>query len=237
MLSRLDSPRKQKYGADLAITRLNDDLRRIYELWGYDPITKTLNPNELDPFGPDPQRESFFKHDVEQRKKAIEYIENHYPKPKECEGAKNSDKEITTDNEYIKEVLYENEELKIKQTQFIDENNKLRKDLADLKTELEDLKQPLTELTTVQKVRMELAYQLLKAAGLTDDTLKKQNNKQKVATIMSVLLDIHNKNARGNDAQTCATYLSAAEPLPERHKPTVEQLNKLMSDLEIDIIL
>ncbi len=237
MLSRLDSPRKQMYGADLAIARLNDDLREIYKEWGYNPETNKFASIAGDPLGLDPQSKIDFFNYIEPKREAVEYIKEHYPKPKDCKETEESDKEIKTDDDYVKKVLSENEELKEKQAQYINENNTLRKDLAELKTELDNLKQPLTELDAAQKVRMALAFQLLKAAGLTDDMLKKWNSKQKAATIMSELLHIHNNNAKGNFAQTCATYLSAAEPLSERHKPTIEKLNTLMSELGIKIQL
>ncbi|MBR2238321.1 MAG: hypothetical protein IJ887_10680 [Prevotella sp.] len=120
----------------------------------------------------------------------------------------------------------------------------LNKQLAELKQENEDLKkkvaelqQPVENLTAKQKVRMELALQLLKAAGATDEVLEQQSNKQKAATIMSVLLDIRNNNSRGNEAQTCATYISARDLSPTRHQETIDKLNLLLKELNINIQL
>ena len=106
---------------------------------------------------------------------------------------------------------------------------------ADLKNTIAELQQPVEEVPAVQKVRMELAFQLLKKAGLTDDVLQQQNNKQKVATVMSILLDIHNKNKKGNEAQTCATYLSARDLSHSRHEDTINIINALLKELNIEV--
>lgn len=111
----------------------------------------------------------------------------------------------------------------------------LEEENANLKNTIAELQQPVEELSAVQKVRMELAYQLLKKAGLTDEVLQKQSNKQKVATLMSMLLDIHNKNKNGNKAQTCATYLSARDLSRSRHEDTINIINALLKELNIEI--
>lgn len=111
----------------------------------------------------------------------------------------------------------------------------LKEENTDLKNTIAELQQPVEEMPAVQKVRMELVFQLLKKAGLTDDVLQQQNNKQKVATIMSILLDIHNKNKKGNEAQTCATYLSARDLSRSRHEETINKINALLKELNIDV--
>ena len=102
---------------------------------------------------------------------------------------------------------------------------------------IQDLLQPVEDIPAVQKVRMELAFQLLQAAGMTDEILELQGNKQKAATVMSLLLNIQNNNSRENKAQTCATYLSARDLSRSRHQDTIEKINPLLKDLGIDITL
>lgn len=99
----------------------------------------------------------------------------------------------------------------------------------------DDPEENIEELPATQKVRMELALLLLKKAGLTDEVLNQQKNKLKVATIMATLLDIHSNNKRGNDAQTCSTYISARDLSRDRHKLTIENINSILKELNIDI--
>ncbi len=236
-LSLLDDPHKQTYGADLAIARLNDELCEIYNEWGYDPKTKQFDIDEHNSFVYEPNDKKVFYDSVNYKEWAIEYIKNHYPKPKKLKEEKDSDKVITSDYNSEKEMSSEIKELKNQQAQNIAIIKKLEEEKKKIEEELDFLKQPFEELTAVQKVRMKLAFRLLEAAGLTDDVLKKQSNKQKTAQIMSVLLDIHSNNARGNGAQTCATFISAKETLSERHLQIIEKLNNLLNELNINVQL
>ena len=101
--------------------------------------------------------------------------------------------------------------------------------------EAEEADENIEELPATQKVRMELALLLLKKAGLTDEVLSQQGNKQKAATIMATLLDIHSNNKKGNEAQTCATYISARDLSRDRHEQIIENINSLLKELNIDI--
>ncbi len=104
-----------------------------------------------------------------------------------------------------------------------------------LKNTIEELQKPVKELPAPQKVRMELAQLLLEKAGMTEEVLRQQGKKQKAATLMSCLLDIHNNNKKGNNAQTCATYISARDLPRNRHEQTIASLNSLLNELNIDI--
>lgn len=129
------------------------------------------------------------------------------------EGKADEDTELTTRFEHVKK---ENEEL-----------SKL----------VEELQKPVENLTAVQKVRMELARRLMEKAGMTDEVLSHQGNKQKAATVMSLLLDICNNNKRCNPAQTCATYLSSPMLPKKCDEKTINKLNSLLSELNIGIQL
>lgn len=104
--------------------------------------------------------------------------------------------------------------------------------------ELEELLQPVEGFNENQKVRIELARQLMMKAGMDDNILDKHGNKKKAAQVISTLLGIENNNKRGNKAQTCATFLSENKhELPQRYKKDVERLNTLLSELGIDILM
>ena len=109
--------------------------------------------------------------------------------------------------------------------------------IAELEAKVKELQLPVENLNAPQKLRMELTCCLLNKAGMTDEILKIQGNKQKAASVMSLLLDIKNTNARGNEAQTCATYLSDRNYPRERHMATIEKINPLLQSLGIDIQL
>ena len=91
-----------------------------------------------------------------------------------------------------------------------------------------------------QKIRMEVAYRLMRKAGMKPHGL----TKQRIAEFMSMLLDIKSDNARGNKAQTCATYISArlndkkknAFAL-EINKNTTDDVKSRAKELGMDITL
>ena len=114
----------------------------------------------------------------------------------------------------------------------------LERQLKESQATIEDLTQPVEELNAEQKVRMAFALQLLKAAGLTDEVLKKHGNKAKAASIMSLLLNIISNNSRGNKAQICQTFISDPRYYPrDDNKDTLKRLNSLCSDLGINVCL
>ena len=77
-LALLNDFHRKKHGADLAIARLKDDLREIYEDYDYDPKKKIFKG---DPY----YKESFWK-EVDPLKAAIDYYTKHYPKRKEVDA-------------------------------------------------------------------------------------------------------------------------------------------------------
>lgn len=115
----------------------------------------------------------------------------------------------------------------------------LEKDFQQAKDIIEELRLPVEELTAEQKVRMAFTLQLLKAAGLTDEKLKKRGNGAKVATIISFLTDITSNNQRGNEAQICQTFLSDKAKYYPRTKnmDTLIRLNSLCVELGINCSL
>lgn len=111
----------------------------------------------------------------------------------------------------------------------------LQKEIKALKQELKELKQPVEGFSAAQKVRMELAFRLMEKAGMSLDG---HGNKIKAAQVLSMMLDIKSpNNAKGNEAKTCAQYVSSRDYSRSRHKETVDKLNPLLRDLNIDIQL
>ena len=76
-LSNVTDRRKAIYGADLAISRLNDDLREIYEDWEYNPDTNSFEYE--DDLIRDLDSEQRVRDSIEIRKSAVEYIIDHFP--------------------------------------------------------------------------------------------------------------------------------------------------------------
>ncbi len=134
--------------------------------------------------------------------------------------------------EYCEECQFKQKETDL-QTALIDKEKRIK----ELQDEIEELRRPIKKLNPKDKVRMKLALQLLYKAGLTDESLKVYGNKQKAAVVMSLLLNIVSDNAKGNTAQTCATFISAGEKLSSRHQDDVNKINDLLSGLGIDIQL
>ena len=161
---------------------------------------------------------------------AIVYYNIHHPSKKKTGGKQTS---LKKDHPPQNDDGQENADIE----QLTARINKLQQENDELKKRIAELVQPVESLTAAQKVRMELAFRLLQAAGATDEVLEQQNNKQKAARVMSVLLDIHNNNSRGNPAQTCATYISARDLSTTRHKEMIDIVNPLLKELKIDIQL
>lgn len=115
----------------------------------------------------------------------------------------------------------------------------LQSNLQEANQIIEEYRQPVEELTAKDKIRMAFALQLLKEAGLTDETIKVRGNGAKVARIMSFLLEIISKNNRGNSAQICQTFLSdSGKYYPQtQDNNTLIELNTLCSELGINVCL
>lgn len=234
-LTHINNKRKRMHGADMAIARLKDELHKLAKDAGYNLKTDEFEVEQHEWSGS--TFASNIRNKVESYRKAIKYIEDHYPSEEVGDNADDTTKTVSIEQNEYNKLVAENKKLNNQLIQSAKKCAELEKENKTLNTTITELRQPLENLSAVQKVRMELAYQLLKAAGLTDDIIEKRNNKQKTAEIMSILLDIHNDNNRGNTAQTCATYLTDAGCLPGRHQPIVDELNTLLKDLGINVVL
>ena len=115
----------------------------------------------------------------------------------------------------------------------------LKEEFQQAQLFIEDITQEVEELTAEEKVRMALALELLRAAGLNDKTLYIRGNKVKAATIMMLLTGISSNNSRGNKAQICQTFLSDnARYFPRKENmDTLIKLNHLFVDLGLTISL
>ena len=92
------------------------------------------------------------------------------------------------------------------------------------------------ELTAKQKIRMEFAVQLFLNAGLTEEKLG--SNKTKVASLLSLLLDIRSENGRNRPEQICSNFLTSRKYYPQKQdKDTIIELDRLCADLNINAIL
>lgn len=222
-LDLLDDQRIRMYGADLAIAHLRDDLREIYEDWGYDPKTKKFDPEMEEPVGDYIQDLQFFNKATKFKEEAVEYLLDHYPTEKinTNEQAVNIPQKPETDEQNTKIIELESN-LSTQSRQLMKAHEII-----------EEFRQPVEELTAEQKVRMAFALKLLKAAGLKDDKLDK--NKSKVATIMSLLTGISSKKS---GTQVCQNYLIDQKYYPRKENmDTLIRLNTLCSDLGINVCL
>lgn len=107
------------------------------------------------------------------------------------------------------------------------EIEQISKKNGELEAELKEARTIPSTITALQKVRMELARQLLLKAGAN---LEKWGNKDKAGTVMSTML--------GNiPASTCKTYVSDHSINKEFHKENIDEINKLLESLELDFRL
>ncbi len=249
-LALLENQRKRIYGADLAIARLNDDLREIYEEWGYDPKTKRFDSEKENPLG-DIQDMHFFSQVTKLKEKAVEYIVDNYPSQMKDAGepsvntAQKSETEIpvatTREHESMRKSF---EEQLTRANNTIDKKTacikKLESDVRSLEENLrqaeekiKEFMQPVEELTADQKVRMAFALQLLRAAGLSEDTLKQ--NKSKVAKLIHLLTYIGANNT-GNypPTQICQNWLVDKHYYPKRNATIITEINTLCGGLKLD---
>lgn len=142
------------------------------------------------------------------------------------------------ENNHSKDDLYErNKDVLFFQQQLTDAQKRT--------TELEQIvgeeeQDTYESIGANQKIRMEIAYRLMRKAGMNPHTIKKQ----RAAEFMSMLLDIKSDNARKNDAQTCATYISARLNdtkknafVLEKNKDITNNIKSRAQELGIDITL
>ena len=135
-LSNVTDRRKAIYGADLAISRLNDDLREIYEDWEYNPGTDSFEYE--DDLTRDLDSEQRVRDSIEIRKSAVEYIIDHFPTKETTDNENKRESQIAdlkAEHDDLKEQLAQQERNKIfeEQTKTIQEQ---KEEIARLKEEL-----------------------------------------------------------------------------------------------------
>lgn len=108
---------------------------------------------------------------------------------------------------------------------------------AKLEEEIAVLCAPVKELSATENVRMAFALQLFRAAGLKEEKLDRRNRQLiKVATLMMLLLDKRSKK-KGNEAHTCAKWLSHREYVTSKNKNLIIDINKLFTELDWEFVL
>lgn len=115
-----------------------------------------------------------------------------------------------------------------------------RKRISELEALVQEEQVIFDGIEATQKVRMEIAYRLMRKAGMNPHGLKRQ----RVAEFMSILLNIECNGARGNKAQTCATYISQRINdikkdafAIEKNKDIVADVKNRAKELGIDLSL
>lgn len=234
-LALLKDPRKRMHGTDMAIARLNDYQRKLCKNTEYDPRKDRFKNSDYGLVG-DFSYEENIRNTYKRSQEAIDYYNALYPNAENCHHEELTESALpASGNEAL---IAENNQLRDQLAQCKSQMKELETNINELKAKLDEVLEPVENLTAEQKVRMEFALQLLQAAGVTDEVLKKRGNKQKVATLMSLLLDIRNNNSRGNTAQTCANYISDRRYYPrEQNQKLLFQLNTLCLELGLNVCI
>lgn len=229
-LALLKDPSQRMYGADMAIARIKDYQRELCEKYEYDPKKNCFKYAEKNYFMRTLDMKNFIRDNYQQCEEAIEYYTKHYP-TKDENDSKEKTAETTQTSET--EVLQkEKEEIESKLNQKVNELQQLltekTKALQKALQIIEEYRQPVKELTAKQKIRMEFAVQLLLKAGLAEENLDKENrNKSKVASLLSLLLDIK--------PTICANFLVDRKYYPqEKDRDTILELDKLCLELGVN---
>ena len=227
-LACLDNNRRQIYGADFIIARLNDYLRVTYVRLGYNPNTKRFRPT-TNRITRDEIGDSFrLAEKVNPIEKAINYYTEHYPTKEESDS---KEKAAEFPHAPEKDVLQAskrelnsnlNQQVSELQQQLAEKDKALQKALQII----EEYEKPVIELTPKQKIRMEFALQLLQNSGLKELNL----NKDKTATLLSVLLHIGH--------QICYNYLVKRNYHPQiQDENTILTIDKFCAEMGIRAFL
>lgn len=229
-LALMENPRQRMYGADMAIAKIKDYQRELCKEYEYDPKKDCFKYANNIPLKRDLDLENIIRDNYRQGKEAIDYYTKHYP-TKDENDSKEKTAETTQTSET--EVLQkEKEEIESKLNQKVNELQQLltekTKALQKALQIIEEYRQPVKELTAKQKIRMEFAVQLLLKAGLAEENLDKENrNKSKVASLLSLLLDIK--------PTICANFLVDRKYYPqEKDRDTILELDKLCLELGVN---
>ncbi len=146
-LALLNDSNLRLYGANLAIARLNDDLQKIYEDWGYDPETKKFVPEMNDPLGVDPDEYELFDKITLLKKKAVDYIIEHYPAMEEDDSKeKDAESPQVSEAEVLQSKIRELESKLTLQVKEQMEANKINSQQATRIKELEAEVIPIKDL-------------------------------------------------------------------------------------------
>ena len=227
-LVHLENPRQRMHGADTAIARIKDYQRNLCEETEYNPKKDCFKYADNDSSLRNFTWENQIRDHYQQSKKAIEYYQEHYPKMENSLHEQETDSDLSNSSNAV--LVAENEQLRQQLTQRVNEIQELSKENAELKEKLAEFSEPVENLTAEQKVRMAFALELFKAAGLTDEKL--EQNKSKVATIMSLLTGISTKKS---GTQICQNYLIDKKYYPrKKNMGTLIKLNTLCLDLGIN---
>lgn len=161
----LDDTRDRMRGADLAIARLKDKLREVYEDYGYDPKTNSFEPAVPGTFGAEPDFEDWFHKASDPVKEAIEYMENHYPSQKED----TCDQNITTEDSQVPHAVTPKMKLQktIDTAGLLKRNEELEKLNSDLEKENKELREQLVNSSSLSSV----GYEELKSRAETLQSL------------------------------------------------------------------
>ena len=229
-LALLKNPRQRMYGADMAIAKIKDYQRELCKEYEYDPKKDCFKYANNIPLKRDLDLENIIRDNYRQCKEAIDYYTKHYP-TKDENDSKEKTAETTQTSET--EVLQkEKEEIESKLNQKVNELQQLltekTKALQKALQIIEEYRHPVKELTAKQKIRMEFAVQLLLKAGLAEENLDKENrNKSKVASLLSLMLDIK--------PTICANFLVDRKYYPqEKDRDTILELDKLCLELGVN---
>lgn len=171
----------------------------------------------------------------EEEERYRKLLNEHVELGKEMDELKNEVFMLRSENN--KKNRQENED----QLEQMKADEEQQQDAVDGNPELHQMEEEEFEnIDANQKVRMEIAYRLMRKAGLNPHTIKKQ----RAAEFISMLLGIESNNIRGNKAQTCATYLSARLNDTkknafafERYKDITDKVKSRAKELGIDISL
>lgn len=232
-LSNVTDRRKAIYGADLAISRLNDDLREIYEDWEYNPDTDSFEYE--DELIRDLDSEQRVRDGIEIRKSAVEYIIEHFPTK---ENTNNENKRESQ----IADLKAEHDDLKEQQ-----ERNKIfeeqTKTIQEQKEEIARLKEELnaTQLDEQNKIELNRLLAENEELALAVQSYKDQGKgltaPEAAILITAICLEMNQIPANGREGlapiiEFCWGKSSSTSSEALRRKITKESVEKLARKFE-----
>lgn len=250
-LAHLEDPRQRMYGADMAIARIKDYQREVCEDSEYNPKKDCFHYADNDSFVRDLTWEESVRRNYRQSNEAIDYYTEHYPK-KENNDSKEKDAVFPQASETeatqtkireqdLSQSELSNSEIAQLQSRIKELQEALDKEKAKnvkLEKEIADYVEPVENLTASQNVRMELAVELLRAAGMSDNMLERAYRKKAtVARLIMLLTDIRSDNARNHPEHSCAKYLSERKYLTKDNKELIIEINKICVELGLNVTL